>query len=114
MIWPLIDLCKVLSYNLFNLCTIFEDFWLPILTVSFDSRHYWVIPLNSKNFVSNLIKFFHLAFSQECTEILYVLSLFENTSYYEFFMVFFDLVPVVVFDRFVSPTIFLLLGLVFQ
>jgi hypothetical protein len=73
-----------------------------------------VISFNPKNLIGNLVEFLHLAFSQECAEILNILSFFENPSDHEFFLVFFDLIPVVISDRFVFPTVFLLLGLVFQ
>jgi hypothetical protein len=73
-----------------------------------------VVSLDPKNLVGNLIEFLHLAFSQECTEILYVLGFFEYSSDHEFFMVFLDLVPVVISYGYMLPTLLLLLGLVFQ
>jgi hypothetical protein len=73
-----------------------------------------VISLDPKNLVGNLIEFLHLAFSQECAEIFYVLSFFEYSSYHEFFLVFFDLVSVVISYGYMSLTLLLLLGLVFQ
>jgi hypothetical protein len=68
-----------------------------------------VVSLDPKNFIGNLVEFLHLALSQECTEIFNILSFFEGPSYYEFFLVFFDLIPVVVPDWNVSPTALLLL-----
>jgi hypothetical protein len=73
-----------------------------------------VVSLDPKNLVGNLIEFLHLAFSQECTEIFYVLGFFEYSSDHEFFMVFLDLVPVVISYGYMLPTLLLLLGLVFQ
>jgi hypothetical protein len=73
-----------------------------------------VVSLNPKNFIGNLIKLFHLAFSQQYTEILDVLSFFEDSSNHKFLLVLFNLVPVVVSDWDMLPTLFLLLCLVFQ
>jgi hypothetical protein len=73
-----------------------------------------VISLDPKNLVGNLIEFLHLAFSQECTEIFYVLGFFEYSSDHEFFLVFFDLVSVVIPYGYMFPTLLLLFCLVFQ
>ena len=70
-----------------------------------------MIPLDSKNPVGNLVEFLHLAFSQQCAEILDDLSFFEDPSNHEILLVFFDLIPVMVSDRYMSPTIFFLFGL---
>ena len=73
-----------------------------------------MISLDPENLVGNLIEFLHLAFSQECTEVFYVLGFFEYSSDHEFFLVFFDLVPVVISDWDMFPTLFLLLCLELQ
>jgi hypothetical protein len=61
-----------------------------------------------------LIEFLHLAFSQECAEIFYVLGFFKYSGYHEFFLIFFYLVSVVISDWYMLPNLLLLLGLVFQ
>jgi hypothetical protein len=67
-----------------------------------------------RTLLGNLVEFLHLAFSQEYTEVLYVLGFFEYSSDHEFFLVFFDLVSVVISDGYMLPSLFLLLCLVFQ
>jgi hypothetical protein len=114
VIWPFVDLSKVFGYYLFHLGTVFEDFWFSSIIVPFYSRNYRMISLDSKNFIGNLIELLHLAFSQQCTEVLYVLSFFEYSGDHEFLLVFFDLVPVMVPYRYMLPTFLLLLCLELQ
>jgi hypothetical protein len=114
VIWPFVDLSKVFGYYLFHLGTVFEDFWFSSIIVPFYSRNYRMISLDSKNFIGNLIELLHLAFPQQCAEILYVLSFPEYSGDYEFLLVFFNLVPVMVPYRYMFPTLLLLLGLKLQ
>jgi hypothetical protein len=73
-----------------------------------------MISLDSMNFIGNLIELLHLSFSQQCAEILYVLSFLEYSSDHKFLLVFFDLIPVVISYRYMLPTFLLLLCLEFQ
>ena len=73
-----------------------------------------MVSLDPKNLVGNLIKFLHFALSQECAEIFYVLGFFEYSNDHEFFLVFFNLVSVVISDWYMLPTLLLLFCLVFQ
>ena len=67
-----------------------------------------MVPLNSENLVSNLVKLLHFAFSQQCAEFLNVLSLLKGTRNRELFLLLLCLVAVVVPDGDVSPTVLLL------
>ena len=67
-----------------------------------------MVPLNSENLVSNLVELLHFAFSQQCAEFLYVLSLLKGTRNREFFLLLLCLAAVVVPDGDVSPTVLLL------
>ena len=68
-----------------------------------------MVPLNSENLVSNLVELLHLAFSQQCAEFLYVLSLLKGTCNRELLLFLLCLVAVVVPDGDVSPAVLLLL-----
>jgi hypothetical protein len=70
-----------------------------------------VVPLDSEDFVGNLVEFLHLSISQQLTEIFQVLSLLKGTSNRKFLLLFFNLVAIVISDWDMFPTIFLLLGL---
>ena len=88
---------------------VFEYFLLPRLIFSLDSSHDWVVSLNSENLVSNLVELFHLAFSQQSAEFLYIFSLLEGTCNCEFLLFLHSLVSIVVPDGDVLPTVLLLL-----
>ena len=67
-----------------------------------------MVPLNSENLVSNLVKLLHFVFSQQCAEFFYILSLLKGTRNRELFLLLMCLVAVVVPDGDVSPTVLLL------
>ncbi len=68
-----------------------------------------MISLDSEYLVSNLVELLHLAFSQQCAEFLYVFSLLKGTCNREFLLFLLCLVPIVVPDGDVFPTVLLLL-----
>ena len=111
MIWSLVYPFEIACDDLVNLHAVLKYFWLPILIFSFDFRNDWVVPLDSEDFVGNLVKFLHLSISQQLTEIFQVLSLLKGTSNRKFLLLFFKLVAIVISDWDIFPTIFLLLGL---
>ncbi len=67
-----------------------------------------MVPLNSENLVSNLVKLLHFSFSQQCAEFLNVLSLLKGTRDRELILLLLCLIAVVVPDGDVSPTVLLL------
>ena len=67
-----------------------------------------MVPLDSEYLVGNLVELLHLAFSQQCAEFLYVLSLLKGTCNREFLLLFHCLVAIVVPDGDVLPTVPLL------
>ncbi len=68
-----------------------------------------MVPLNSEYFVGYLVELLHLAFSQQCAEFLYVLSLLKGTCNREFLLFLHSLVAIVVSDGDALPTVLLLL-----
>ena len=68
-----------------------------------------MVPLNSEYLVGNLVELLHLAFSQQCAEFLYILSLLKGTCNRELFLFLLCLVPVVVPNGDVLPTVLSLL-----
>ena len=70
-----------------------------------------MVPLDSEYLVGNLVELLHLAFSQQCAEFLYVLSLLKGTCNREFLLFLHCLVAIVVPDGDVLSTVLLLLQL---
>ena len=68
-----------------------------------------MISLDSEYLVSNLVEFLHLAFSQQCAEFLYILSLLKGTCNREFLLFLHSLVAIVVPDGDALPTVLLIL-----
>ena len=62
--WSLVYLLEIAGDDLVNLHAVLKDFWLPILSVSFDFRDDWVVPLNSEDLVGDLVELFHFSLSQ--------------------------------------------------
>ena len=67
-----------------------------------------MVPLNSKNLVGDLVELLHLAFSQQCAEFLYILCLIKGTCKSQLFLLLLCLVPIVVPDGYMLPTVLLL------
>ena len=111
VIWSLVNSFEIACDDLVNLHAAFKYFRLPTLSVSFDFRNDWVVPLDSEDFVGNLVEFLHLSISQQLTEIFQVLSLLKGTSNRKFLLLFFNLVAIVISYRDMFPIIFLLFGL---
>ena len=68
-----------------------------------------MVPLDSKNLVSDLVELLHLAFSQQCAEFFYILCLIKGTCNSQLFLLLLCLVPIMVPDGYVFPTVLLLL-----
>ena len=68
-----------------------------------------MVPLDSEYLVGNLVELLHFAFSQQSAELIYVFSLLEGTCNREFLFFLLCLVPIVIPDGDVLPTVFLLL-----
>jgi hypothetical protein len=64
MIWSLVNLLEIAGDDLVHLHAVFKDFLLPILSVSFDFRDDWVVPLDSEDLVSDLVELFHFSLPQ--------------------------------------------------
>ncbi len=79
VIWPLVDLLEIACNDLVDLHAILKYFRLPIFIFSLDPRYDWVVPLDSKNLVSDLVELLHLVISQQCAEFLYIVSLIKGT-----------------------------------
>jgi hypothetical protein len=79
VIWPLVDPLEIACDDLVNLHAIFKHFRLPSLILSFDSRYDWVVLLDSKNLVGNLVELLHFALSQQSAEFLYIFCLIKGT-----------------------------------
>jgi hypothetical protein len=62
--WSLVYLLEIAGDDLVNLHAVLKDFLLPILSVSFDFSHDWVVPLNSEDLVGDLVELFHFSLSQ--------------------------------------------------
>ncbi len=79
VIWPLVDLLEIACNDLVDLHAILKYFRLPSFILSLDLCYDWVVPLDSKNLVGNLVELLHLAFSQQCAEFFYILCLIKGT-----------------------------------
>ena len=64
VIWSLVNLLEIAGDNLVNLHAVFKDFRLPTLSVSFDFRDDWVVPLDSEDLVGDLVELFHFSLPQ--------------------------------------------------
>jgi hypothetical protein len=62
-------------------------------------------PLDHQNLVGDLVELLHLAFSQQLSQLLEVLGLFELASYRQFLLVCLGMIPIVVSDVDISTTV---------
>jgi hypothetical protein len=64
VIWSLVNLLEIADDNLDNLHAVFKYFRLPTLIFPLNFCDDWVVPLNSKDPVGNLVELFHLTIPQ--------------------------------------------------
>ncbi len=64
VIWSLVYPFEIACDDLVNLHAVLKDFRLPILSVPFDFRNDWVVPLDSEDLVGDLVELFHFSVSQ--------------------------------------------------